>query len=575
VKLKGSFSGWRLKLLLARRGSARPIAKRSPVEGRVSPLARLLDPFWQLGLKYALGAEFAAVGMVLHTDLGIIDVKAYKAKGDGTTDDTAAIQAALNVYSSQNLSGSIYFPPGSYKITSALTYHGGNSYGLRIQGAEGTDRGPNGSVLRWYGAADVGGVLQLLGANGCVVENLQIDGAAGGASTAAKYGLLLSYDASNGNLGASGNILRNLGIGGCGRSGGPAGSACIALGNAGGNQTDANVIDGCVLVGYSTPGTTEAGIIVLGAGNTKDFRIHGGSVTYCQYAVEAVSLSGYLSCEGMQLANNTVADFRAGAGCITLTAIESEGSVMFLKGTTGANHASAIITGCSWTGTCAADDIMINHSGALILSGNYFANTRTGASVPKVTVGTGSTNNHTLISEGNFYQNATDSAPPFFDASVNNIKGGAGTAYANATGSFYLSGHALGDLGGTSGALVALSPFIWGPLTHAGVLTFLTSPLLPVAAQGGNYTLTATDFYEEFDATVGAMTATLPAATAAIVGRAYEIIKVDSSANAVNVAPNGTDTINGVTGATAYQLTVQWEFVKVRCTAAGKWRVVA
>jgi hypothetical protein len=42
------------------------------------------------------------------------DVRQYGAKGDGTTDDTVAIQAALTA------GGNILFPPGTYKVTSSL-----------------------------------------------------------------------------------------------------------------------------------------------------------------------------------------------------------------------------------------------------------------------------------------------------------------------------------------------------------------------------------------------------------------------------------------------------------------------
>src|SRR5579863_3192762 len=50
-----------------------------------------------------------------------VDVTAYGAKGDGTTDDTAAIQAAItavcNSYPQSNAGGSIFFPPGVYVLT--------------------------------------------------------------------------------------------------------------------------------------------------------------------------------------------------------------------------------------------------------------------------------------------------------------------------------------------------------------------------------------------------------------------------------------------------------------------------
>lgn len=47
-------------------------------------------------------------------------VKDYGAVGNGTTDDTAAIQAAITAVISGDSAGALYFPAGTYKITSAL-----------------------------------------------------------------------------------------------------------------------------------------------------------------------------------------------------------------------------------------------------------------------------------------------------------------------------------------------------------------------------------------------------------------------------------------------------------------------
>lgn len=49
---------------------------------------------------------------------GAINVKWFGAKGDAATDDTTYIQAAIDATAA---GGSLYFPPGSYKITSVLT----------------------------------------------------------------------------------------------------------------------------------------------------------------------------------------------------------------------------------------------------------------------------------------------------------------------------------------------------------------------------------------------------------------------------------------------------------------------
>jgi hypothetical protein len=48
-----------------------------------------------------------------------VDVKAYGAVGDGTTDDTTAVQAALTA---ANVGSCVFFPYGTYKVTPPLTW---------------------------------------------------------------------------------------------------------------------------------------------------------------------------------------------------------------------------------------------------------------------------------------------------------------------------------------------------------------------------------------------------------------------------------------------------------------------
>lgn len=64
-----------------------------------------------------------------------VNVKDYGAIGDGTTDDTAAIQAAIDAVGSN---GAIYIPDGTYKITDALTIAQGTSVSIYGQSRTGT-----------------------------------------------------------------------------------------------------------------------------------------------------------------------------------------------------------------------------------------------------------------------------------------------------------------------------------------------------------------------------------------------------------------------------------------------------
>lgn len=62
---------------------------------------------------------FSSVSMVAYADYGpsIYNVMSYGARGDGTTDDTAAIQAAINAASTGAI---VYAPPGTYMLSSTL-----------------------------------------------------------------------------------------------------------------------------------------------------------------------------------------------------------------------------------------------------------------------------------------------------------------------------------------------------------------------------------------------------------------------------------------------------------------------
>jgi hypothetical protein len=66
-----------------------------------------------------------------------LNVKTYSAKGDGTSDDTAAIQAAVDAASSAG--GTVYIPGGTYRLTDQIVVHNGVSI---------VGDGPTASVLQ-------------------------------------------------------------------------------------------------------------------------------------------------------------------------------------------------------------------------------------------------------------------------------------------------------------------------------------------------------------------------------------------------------------------------------------------
>ncbi|HSX06510.1 MAG TPA: glycosyl hydrolase family 28-related protein [Candidatus Saccharimonadia bacterium] len=119
------------------------------------------------GLYVALGAQ-------------IISVKdpAYGAKGDGSTDDTVAIQAAITA---AGTSHTCFFPAGTYIISSPLNLLSGGSY--VGSGWASTIKQKNGTnltrLLQWPSGTNTG----------CLMADLQIDGNRANNSSATCYGL--------------------------------------------------------------------------------------------------------------------------------------------------------------------------------------------------------------------------------------------------------------------------------------------------------------------------------------------------------------------------------------------------
>jgi len=90
-----------------------------------------------------------------------------------------------------------------------------------------------------------------------------------------------------------------------------------------------------------------------------------------------------------------------------------------------------------------------------------------------------------------------------------------------------------------------------------------------VVTKTGAYTATDDDIVILVDATAGAITITLPAASGRS-GQVYIIKKIDSSANAVTVDANASETIDG---ALTYSLASQYDVVRIVCDGAN-WHVI-
>lgn len=116
-------------------------------------------------LAVAGGGSFAAMTDLSHL---VFDVKAYGALGDGSTDDTTAIGAAITAACS--IGGIVWFPPGTYLVSTTLTI---SCDGVTLAGA-----GPKASILKADTGLDADDVLFFDGVSGGGAEGLGITSAA-------------------------------------------------------------------------------------------------------------------------------------------------------------------------------------------------------------------------------------------------------------------------------------------------------------------------------------------------------------------------------------------------------------
>lgn len=98
-----------------------------------------------------------------------IDARHFGAAGDGATDDTAALQRAIDAAAEK--SGGVFIPPGAY-LTRELHVRAG----IALVGIPAWNySGPGGSTLR-LASADVPGLLNLTEARGATIDGLALDG---------------------------------------------------------------------------------------------------------------------------------------------------------------------------------------------------------------------------------------------------------------------------------------------------------------------------------------------------------------------------------------------------------------
>ena len=101
----------------------------------------------------------------------IFNVLDFGACGDGSKNDTAALQAALDA--ARDVEGKVIIPAGVYRIGTVRIYAGVSLYG---DAGWGIDQGQGGTQIVFDGDDDALGCLDISDAYGCVLHGLSLEG---------------------------------------------------------------------------------------------------------------------------------------------------------------------------------------------------------------------------------------------------------------------------------------------------------------------------------------------------------------------------------------------------------------
>jgi hypothetical protein len=114
------------------------------------------------------------------------NVQDFGAVGNGTTDDSAAIQAAINSFGSN--AGTVFFPQGSYLVETAINLN--DKRGIRLVGTGALLISNNpGTRILWAGGSGSGSMLNAAGAVSIEIQNITFQ-----YTNAAYDGNLISFE---------------------------------------------------------------------------------------------------------------------------------------------------------------------------------------------------------------------------------------------------------------------------------------------------------------------------------------------------------------------------------------------
>ena len=261
----------------------------------------------------------------------VVNVKNYGAVGDGTADDRAAVQAAIDYAFGAagsphglnfELNKPLFFPPGIYKLGNG-TVDGivftqvkrGHIYGA-----------VNSKLIIPFNSTNKQ-IIRTNGMESSLLENMTLELAG---TPTGSVALDIDWDGT-GSVGLQNNTFRKLEIGGGGSTGGATGVRIANSGNGGAANYFWNVISTIIGTGYHVKGANATGQVFQG--------ICGGSESHICWLVDGGSIATItgISNAGTNVQTDIVIN---NASTITVQGVRSEAS-WFLE--LNASGAKAII----------------------------------------------------------------------------------------------------------------------------------------------------------------------------------------------------------------------------------------
>lgn len=384
----------------------------------------------------------------------------WGAKADGVTDDTAALQAALDYALTVN--GKVLLSGGNYVVTDTLEVFndGGFGKGIIIEGNRG---GYLMARITWKknGATDY--ILHLKGISWAQIRNLTL-----GVTDLSLYpfkGCIFVQTAQfEGGPASSGVTCEYLTLyGGTG-----SGSSCIQFGDGGvgaNYQVSEVYCYKVVCVANSVSGNyTECGFLIGTSGNTKD-------MSFSMCGISNFSVAGFYwngACSGWY----TIQDVGGGQNGADFYC-SSNGSINVIGGGTEASKKVLVYKGAGYSGGCATftnyiaealepdDNYFIETSNHLTLNSCYFTFID---SDKRIKAGNGAYSYNSfpaIVSKNTYYEKSTTTVIPvevygaLLDKSLGIIPSSKSVRIES-----------TGDYGGAGGAIVPLQNIVYGaPIT--------------------------------------------------------------------------------------------------------------